>query len=336
MRAGLSRLAPSPSGRIHLGNIFSFLLTWADARSRADKIVFRMDDLDERCQNKEVQQTLIDDLRWLGIEWDGRVVYQSERVDIYQDAFDALSRKNLLYPCFCSRASLHAASAPHASDGTPIYAGTCKELTPEQVRVLSGERNPAWRAMVPDMIFRFTDDVFGAFSQNLKTECGDFIIRRSDGVFAYQLASAVDDAQMGVTRIMRGCDLLASTPRQLWLVGEIGARDKFTACEKDARLEFSQHEIGARDLLTERFAFAHLPMLVNEKGQRLAKRDKSLDLGVMRAQGITASQLRGKVAWLAGFIDEQSELTAEEFVGVYNVYSLKKCGAKIVTAQLSD
>ena len=107
-------------------------------------------------------------------------------------------------------------------------------------------------------------------------------------------------------------------------------------CEKGARLEFSQHEIGARDLLTERFAFAHLPMLVNEKGQRLAKRDKSLDLGVMRAQGITASQLRGKVAWLAGFIDEQSELTAEEFVGVYNVDSLKKCGAKIVTTQLSD
>jgi glutamyl-tRNA synthetase len=305
MCLGLSRLAPSPSGRIHLGNIFSFLITWADARSRDNRVIFRMDDLDERCKNKEVQNTLISDLRWLGIDWDGKIVYQSERVKIYEEAFNDLKKKDMLYPCFCSRADIHAASAPHASDGTPIYSGKCKNLDPSQVEHLKEIKKFSYRVSVPDLNVTIHDEIFGDYGQNLENDCGDFIVRRSDGVFAYQLTSTIDDIEMGITRIVRGCDLLASTPRQVWLANVISPP--------------SQMQIK----------YAHLPMLINENGQRLAKRDEPLDLGFMKQEGFSAAKIRGIIAKLAGFINDDADLSTEEFLKIFNLASLKTLGSKI-------
>ena len=305
MCLGLSRLAPSPSGRIHLGNIFSFLITWADARSKGNRVIFRMDDLDERCKNKEAQNTLISDLKWLGIEWDGIIVYQSERVKIYEEAFNHLKKKNMLYPCFCSRADIHAASAPHASDGTPIYSGKCKHLDPSQVEHLKESKKFSYRISVPDLNVTIHDEIFGDFNQNLENDCGDFIVRRSDGVFAYQLTSTIDDIEMGITRIVRGCDLLPSTPRQVWLANVINASPQ------------------------TQIKYAHLPMLINEKGQRLAKRDKSLDLGFMKQEGFSAAKIRGIIAKLAGFINDDADLSTEEFLKIFDLDSLKTLGSKI-------
>ena len=209
------RFAPSPSGRMHLGNVFSAMLAWISVRSQGGEMVLRIEDLDpDRCR-PEYAETLKDDLRWLGLDWDREQTPQSLRSRAYEERFDRLAQLGLVYPCYCTRNELHAASAPHASDGRVLYAGTCRDLT--QAQRAEKQKLPAWRLMVPNRAYGFTDGLQGWFSENLAAECGDFIIRRADGVYAYQLAVVTDDGEGGITQVVRGMDLLDSTPRQLYL-----------------------------------------------------------------------------------------------------------------------
>ena len=213
------RFAPTPSGAMHLGNAFSALLAWLDVRHAGGRLILRIEDLDaERCPVKNAEQ-LMADLRWLGLDWDEGgltdVYRQSKRSEYYQAAFDELAARGLLYPCFCSRAERLAANAPHREDGAVVYDGRCRALSAVQIaeRQASGIR-PAWRVIVPDLDVAVQDGNLGEYRENLSSDCGDFIIRRADGVFAYQLAVVADDAAMGVTHVVRGRDLLPSAARQ--------------------------------------------------------------------------------------------------------------------------
>jgi glutamyl-tRNA synthetase len=284
----VGRFAPSPSGRVHLGNLLCFLLAWLSARQKGGRMVLRIEDLDTaRCPRRYALQ-LIRDLRWLGLDWDegpgcggpNQPYYQSRRTVLYQSALDKLG--DLVYPCFCTRAELHAASAPHRSDGQVVYAGTCRDLTPDQVRQRLRTRSPALRLRVPDSVWGFTDGHMGAYSENLARDCGDFLLRRSDGMFAYQLAVVVDDAAMGVTEVVRGADLLDSTPRQLYL--------------------YHLLELPPP-------VFYHGPLLLAPDGRRLSKRDADAGLDALQGR-VTAEEVLGKLAYVAGFNPSAAPRTA--------------------------
>lgn len=278
----VGRFAPSPSGRMHLGNLFTALLAWLSARADGGEFVLRIEDLDPDRSRAEYAEAIRDDLRWLGLDWDREMPLQSTQTPVYAEQFERLRKRGLIYPCFCTRNELHAASAPHASDGTLLYAGTCRNLTPAQIA--SQTRKPAWRIRVPEETISFRDGVFGAVTQNLATACGDFILRRSDGVYAYQLAVVCDDALGGITQVVRGCDLLPSTPRQIWLGRELG---------------FVQP------------AYYHVPLLVAPDGRRLSKRERDLDMEHLRRR-YTPEQLTGRLAFLAGLRLEASAVAPKE------------------------
>ena len=276
----VGRYAPSPSGRMHLGNLCCCLLAWLSAKSKGGKVVLRIEDLDTaRCPRK-FAELLQQDLAWLGLSADeggdaggpDGPYYQSDRSAIYQQFYDVLWKKGLVYPCFCSRSQLHAADAPHRSDGQVVYAGTCRDLTPEQVTEKSRRRPPAWRVRVPEETIGFTDGHLGYYEENLARDCGDFYLRRADGVFAYQLAVVVDDALMGVTQVVRGADLLSSTPRQLWLYRTLG--------------------LSAPE-------FFHMPLLLAPDGRRLSKRDGDESLEHLQAK-YSPEKIIGRLAYACG------------------------------------
>ena len=286
MTAG--RYAPSPSGRMHLGNLMCCLLAWLSAKSKGGQVLLRIEDLDTvRCP-RVYADAIMDDLAWLGLAADGPTptVYQSERSGIYQQYYDVLLKKGLVYPCFCSRSQLHAASAPHRSDGQVVYAGTCRGLSDAEIARRSLTRAPAFRVQVPDEEIAFTDGHLGRYAENLARDCGDFYLRRADGVFAYQLAVVVDDALMGVTEVVRGSDLLSSTPRQLWLYRELG----LTAPQ-----------------------FYHLPLLLAPDGRRLSKRDGDQSLENLRAR-YTPQEIIGKLAYVCGLQDTPAPASPQELV----------------------
>ncbi len=286
----IGRFAPSPSGRMHLGNLWSCLLAWLSARSAGGSMVLRLEDLDpDRCKQEYCDQVMRD-LEWLGLDWDNVPVYQSRRAGAYREAFEQLRAKGLIYPCYCTRAERLAASAPHRSDGTAVYDGRCLRLPPEVKAEYERTRHPAWRVEVPSKTITFRDLCQGEYSEDLKTACGDFILRRSDGVYAYQLAVVVDDAMMGVTQVVRGSDLLDSTPRQLWLQEQWG---------------FARPEYG------------HVPLLLSPDGRRLAKRDRDKELGELQRQ-FNAPQIVGKLAHAAGLIDREEGITPTELVGLFD------------------
>jgi len=292
------RFAPSPSGRIHLGNILCCLLSWLSARQKGGRVVLRIEDLDTaRCPRRYADQ-MEEDLRWLGLDWDegpgvggpDEPYYQSMRTELYQAALEKLDEKGLVYPCFCTRAELHAASAPHRSDGQVVYAGTCRALTAEQTAERMAKRSPALRLRVPDEVWGFTDGHMGRYEENLARDCGDFLLRRSDGMFAYQLAVVVDDAAMGVTEVVRGADLLDSTPRQLYLYDLLGLRAP---------------------------EFYHFPLLLAPDGRRLSKRDADAGLDVLRGR-VSAEEVLGKLAYLAGFNPSAEPRTAVQLLSDFN------------------
>ena len=298
------RFAPSPSGRMHLGNLFSALLAWLSVRAAGGTLVLRIEDLDpDRCRG-EYADALVDDLRWLGLDWDeGDGVggpqgpyRQSKRTEIYAAAFDALEHRGLVYPCYCTRAERLAASAPHRGDGEAVYAGKCRDLTPAQREERARTRRPAWRLMVPDREIAFTDGLQGAYVENLLRDCGDFIIRRSDGVYAYQLAVTVDDGAMGITQVVRGRDLLFSTPRQLYLYQLLG----LTPPE-----------------------FYHVPLLLAPDGRRLSKREHDLDMGALRAR-FSPEALLGWLAALAGLVDHPEPVGAGELAKAFSWEKVRK------------
>ena len=275
----VGRFAPTPSGRMHLGNVFAALIAWLSVRSRDGAMVLRMEDLDTQRTSGEFAEVLRDDLRWLGLDWDVETPPQSERSAVYDRYFEKMMDEGLLYPCYCTRSQLHSVNAPHLSDGTYVYPGTCRNLQNPPAG-----RKPAWRVIVPDKVWSFTDRVQGDYSLNLATDCGDMVVRRADGVYVYQLAVTVDDGEAGVTEVVRGMDLLSSAPRQMYLQELLG---------------FSHPEYG------------HVPMLLAPDGRRLSKRDKDLDLGELRKR-LTPEQLIGNLAFAAGLTEHFEPVSAKE------------------------
>lgn len=292
------RFAPSPSGRIHLGNILCCLLAWLSVRQRGGRVVLRVEDLDTaRCPRRYSAQ-MEEDLRWLGLIWnegpgaggpDGPY-YQSERTALYETALSRLADMGLVYSCFCTRAELHAASAPHREDGQVVYAGTCRHLTAVEAAERAKIRPPALRLRVPEEELSFDDGHMGRCGENLARDCGDFLLRRSDGMFAYQLAVVVDDAAMGITEVVRGADLLASTPRQLLLYRLLGLSAP---------------------------SFIHFPLLLAPDGRRLSKRDADAGLDSLRNRS-TAAEVLGKLAYLAGFNPSAEPRTAEALLADFS------------------
>ena len=296
----VDRFAPTPSGRMHAGNVFAALMAWLGVRSAGGRLVLRIEDLDPRGRKPEATRLLLDDLRWLGLDWDEGPYYQSQRGDLYAETLRTLSDRGLTYPCFCTRAELHAAAAPHASDGTYVYAGTCRGLSPEEVERRRAQRPPATRLRVPadgdpTGTISFDDLVCGRHEESLARECGDFLVRRSDGVVAYQLAVVVDDALMGVNQVVRGNDLLGSTARQIYLQRLLGY---------------------------DQPAYAHVPLLVAADGRRLSKRDLDLDLGQIRAREVGPERLLGRLAATVGLAEQGEHISADELVGRFSWVAL--------------
>lgn len=308
------RFAPTPSGFIHLGNIFCSLLAWLNAKSQGGSIVLRIEDLDTVRCSREKADRLAQDLEWLGLYWDegayteanSTSYFQSQRFDIYGSYLEQLEATGNVYPCFCSRNELHAANAPHLSDGRFIYAGTCYGLSPEERSLRAQSRRPAYRLHVPDQTIEFTDLLYGKQGFNLAKENGDFIVRRSDGVYAYQLAVTIDDALMGITEVVRGWDLLGSTPLQIYLHKLLGFEPP---------------------------QYMHIPLLVAPDGRRLAKRDADMDLDRIRQSYDSPEPLIGYLAYLAGQIANPEPITAQELVKLYQQDKIPRHNI-VVPAQL--
>ena len=277
--AVVGRFAPTPSGRMHLGNVFAALVAWLSVRKDGGRMVLRMEDLDTQRTSAEFAETLRQDLAWLGLTYDRETPPQSQRSQVYDLYFDRLRQQGLLYPCYCTRSQLHSVNAPHLSDGTYVYTGTCRNLKDPPK-----DRKPAWRVMVPDKLWTVEDKVQGHYELNLATQCGDMVVRRADGIYVYQLAVTVDDGEAGVTEVVRGMDLLSSAPRQMYLQELFG---------------FPHPTYG------------HVPMLLAPDGRRLSKRDRDLDLGELRKR-VTPERLIGTLAFAAGLIDQNTAISAKE------------------------
>ncbi len=268
-------------------------------------MVLRIEDLDPRAQSHEAAELIMDDLRWLGLDWDEGPFWQSERSEVYEAAIERLGGSGveagrhglrLTYPCFCTRSELHAASAPHASDGTYVYAGTCRSLPAAEVARRATLRPPATRLRVPaagepEDAMAFCDLAFGEVRESLSRDCGDFLVRRSDGVVAYQLAVVVDDAEMGVNQVVRGRDLLGSVARQMYLQRLLGY---------------------------SRPSYGHVPLLVAPDGRRLSKREHDLDLGALRERFSGPEPLLGVIASHLGLAEKGESVSADELVGRFS------------------
>ena len=292
----VGRFAPTPSGRMHLGNVFAALIAWASVRSRGGEMVLRMEDLDTQRTSLEYAGQLRADLAWLGLDYDRETPPQSQRSPAYDRYFERLKELGLLYPCYCTRSQLHSVNAPHLSDGTYVYPGTCRNLTEEARAAMN--RPPAWRVRVPDRQWEFCDLVQGEYRLNLATDCGDMVVRRADGVYVYQLAVTVDDGEAGVTEVVRGMDLLSSAPRQMYLQELFGF----------------PHPV-----------YGHVPMLLAPDGRRLSKRDRDLDLGQLQ-KWVSAQEVIGTLAYSAGLIDQNTPLSAKELAAEFDWKKLKGSG----------
>lgn len=295
------RLAPSPTGYLHIGNARSFLLAWLQMRKIGGQIILRIEDLDTQRAAPNAAEQIVRDLRWLGLDWDNELTaqyFQSNRFAIYQDALALLQERGLVYPCFCSRKELRSiASAPHGSDGL-IYPGTCCLLSQQQQRERSREKSPAFRFKVMQgTIVEQYDEVAGLQSEDVSNSTGDFIVARADGVVSYQLAVVVDDINMGITHVLRGDDLLSSTPRQILLHQTFGAVPP---------------------------TFAHVPLLLGSDGVRLAKRHGSVSLQELREKGMTAERLVGWLAWSCGVINRPEPITATELIAEFDVTNITR------------
>ncbi len=306
MSAIIGRFAPSPTGRMHLGNIYAALMSWLAARSAGGRWVLRIEDLDPQRSRLEYARQIEDDLHWLGLNWDEGGIdnsgengpyLQSQRQHLYAAALERLKNTGLTYPCHCTRADIMASQAPHQSDGRVIYAGTCrpsKQFTatapkPQDENTqnnTNASRLPATRLYVPDREICFDDLICGAQRVNLANVCGDFVLQRGDGAWAYQLAVVVDDALMGITQVVRGNDLLSSAAQQIYLYELLG----YTAPE-----------------------YAHIPLLVNEYGQRLSKRDNSLNLAALRTR-FSPRQLVGRLASIVGLAPDSRPISPAELI----------------------
>jgi glutamyl-tRNA synthetase len=276
----LTRLAPSPTGALHLGNARTFLINWLLARQNGWKILLRIEDLDGPRIKPESARQAITDLKWLGIDWDDGPVYQSTRLGLYSQAIDRLIQSGHAYPCICTRKEVElAASAPHAEDGSAIYPGTCRDrfASIADAAAFAG-RPPAIRFRVPEQIIHWTDQFAGPQQCDVARQLGDFVIAKADGTPAYQLAVVVDDLAAGVTHVVRGDDLLDSTPRQILLYNALGRADAVPI-------------------------HYHLPLVVGTDGRRLAKRHGDTRLSFFRESGVSATSVLVQLAFWCGMTD---------------------------------
>lgn len=300
-RPVVGRFAPSPSGYMHMGNLLAMLLAWLDCRSLSGEMVFRMEDLDPARSKPVFAEAMAEDLRWLGLDWDrgwpeDAAYAQSRRTAVYEDAFETLKARGLVYPCWCTRSErLAAASAPHPGEREHDSGCRCARMTEdERAAMYRTGRRPAWKLRSPDEDIRVLDGHYGVFTQNPARELGDFILRRADGVFAYQLAVSVDDMLMGVTRVVRGRDLLSSAPRQKWLIETLGG----TAPD-----------------------YCHAPLLTGGAG-KLSKRLGDLSTQTLRKEK-RPEEVVGELAFLCGLTDSAGPVSARELLGGFSWEKVK-------------
>ena len=301
------RYAPTPSGPLHLGNVRTALLAWLLARHAGGAFALRMEDLDRPRVRPGAAAAILSDLRWLGLDWDegpdtggpAAPYTQSERGAIYEEHLQRLQEAGLVYPCYCSRADIaRAASAPHGAEDGPAYPGTCRDpLRREQQRWRAGGRPPALRFRVPGGVVYVQDGLYGLVEQDVARATGDVVVRRADGVPAYQLAVVVDDALMAITDVVRGADLLFSTPRQIALYHALG--------------------YGVP-------RFLHVPLAVDASGERLAKRHGAVGLGPLRESGLPSTCVVGALAASVGLVPPGTALTARELLTVFDPLRLAR------------
>ncbi len=272
------RFAPSPTGRLHLGNAWAAVLGWLWARAEGGEFLLRIEDLDTARSRPELTDALLADLDWLGLSFDGAPTFQSRRLELYRASFEKLRATGRVYPCHCTRSEIaRAVSAPHGpADEGPRYPGTCLGLSANDSADRARSRPPAWRFRPREGPTEFRDRVHGTFVQDVAAEVGDFVVLRNDGVPSYQLAVVVDDAATGITHVLRGDDLLASTPRQIQLCEALGLPVP---------------------------AYAHVPLLLGPDGKRLAKRAGTPSLGELRDRAVPRERLIGLLAGWAGLAD---------------------------------
>jgi glutamyl-tRNA synthetase len=283
------RFAPSPTGTLHLGNLRTALLAWLYARAQGATFLVRIEDLDTGRVRAHFEREQLADLAAIGIDWDGEPVRQSEQLELYADALAQMDADGILYPCWCTRAEIREAStAPHGPLPEGHYPGTCRRLTAAQraEREASG-RPPALRVDAGATEIVFTDRLHG----DQRGVVDDFVVRRNDGAFAYNLAVVVDDGAQGVGEVVRGDDLLDSTPRQLWLADRLGL---------------------------SRPAFAHVPLVLGPDGARLAKRHGAVTLADRLEQGETPAAVRARLAASVGLADADERPTPDELVARFD------------------
>ncbi len=299
----VGRFAPSPSGRMHAGNVFTALISWLSVRKAGGRWILRIEDLDPQRSRQEYARLIEDDLHWLGLDWDEGGLSdagahgpysQSERGELYEAALSRLMATGRVYGCGCTRADLRDTEAPHASDGRVIYSRKCKpEVMPCYEPVASGKSLRLW---VDDESVTYVDGLYGERCVNLARECGDFVLRRADGAWSYQLAVVVDDALMGVNEVVRGNDLLDSAAQQIYLYRLLGYEPP---------------------------RWMHLPLVCNGQGVRLSKRDGAADMGALRAR-MTARELVGYLAYMGGLLPEPIACEPRELIGEFDVSRLPR------------
>lgn len=296
MKTPIGRLAPSPTGVLHLGNARSFLLAWLDIRARNGHLLMRIEDLDGPRIRAGAEQAALEDLRWMGLDWDGDILRQSERLPVYRSALDQLLASKRAYSCICSRKDVElAASAPHAGEEGTLYPGTCVgryENFAAAVAASPAARQPNVRFQCAAGDTTFEDRFHGVTTYNVAEQLGDFVIWKRAQEAAYQLAVVVDDAASGVTEVLRGNDLLSSAARQLQLY-------------------------AALDLAAP--TFAHVPLILGADGRRLAKRHGDTSLRTLREQGLEAQQLIGWLAWQSGLQDSPAACTAQQLAAAFDL-----------------
>jgi glutamyl-tRNA synthetase len=288
----IGRLAPSPTGAQHVGNARTYLIAWLSARSAGGRVVLRIEDIDSPRVKPGAAEMALDDLRWLGLDWDGEPVVQTERLPLYREALHRLQAQGLVYPCTCTRQDVErAASAPHQEHEGPVYPGTCASRRAADAASL-GDRPYCWRFRVPPVTPSFDDSFRGPTHVDLRRVGGDFVVWKAPrgpeaSTPAYQLAVVVDDAAQGVTEVIRGDDLIPSTPRQLLLYQALAWRPP---------------------------RFIHVPLVVGPDGRRLAKRHGDTRLVALRKAGVRPEMLVGLLAWSCGWIDRVQPVTPRDLL----------------------
>lgn len=294
--SAVGRLAPSPTGAQHVGNARTYLIAWLSARSQGGRVLLRIEDIDGPRVKHGADRQAIDDLAWLGLDFDGEPVVQTARLPMHEAALERLKRDGRVYPCTCTRADIErSASAPHLGHEGPVYPGTCATRSAQDAERL--DRPYCWRFRVPERTPSFHDAFLSEVDLDLRQLGGDFVVWKSAASPAYQLGVVVDDADMGVTEVVRGDDLVPSTPRQLLLYEALGLPPP---------------------------RFAHVPLVVGPDGRRLAKRHGDTRLSAMRAAGVRPEMLVGLLAWSCGWLDEVHPVTPRELLPRFDLRAIPR------------